>query len=290
MQALYGKMSAPRLRVLAYHGVDDPSSFAAHVRFIRESMVPVSLDEVEAAWDGRRALPPKAALVTFDDGHRSVLEQGLPILRRFGVPAVAFVVPGVIGSCQPYWWDEVVDLLRAGGRLPAFPHENNPDTVVRRLKTVPDRQRMGALDHLRATVGGSGSRAAQLDWPELAELELGEVRVENHSLTHPCLDLCDDEKIVAEIDRSHQLLADALGREPRAFAYPNGSWDPRVRNGLADRGYRLAFLFDHRLADRPETDRLTISRLRVDSTASLHRFQTIVSGLLPALHHARGRA
>jgi peptidoglycan/xylan/chitin deacetylase (PgdA/CDA1 family) len=42
-------------------------------------------------------------VVTFDDGHRDVYEQGLPILRRLGVPAVVFPVVGDLGKTAVVW-------------------------------------------------------------------------------------------------------------------------------------------------------------------------------------------
>ncbi len=49
-------------------------------------------------------LPKRAALITFDDGYRSVLEVALPWLRRFGYPAVLFVPTDFIGTRN--WFDE----------------------------------------------------------------------------------------------------------------------------------------------------------------------------------------
>ena len=34
-------------------------------------------------------LPARAVLLTFDDGYRSLLEQGVPLLRALHLPAVA---------------------------------------------------------------------------------------------------------------------------------------------------------------------------------------------------------
>ena len=45
-----------------------------------------------------RTLPPRSALLTFDDGYRSMRTVALPILRRFGYPAVLFVPTNFIGG------------------------------------------------------------------------------------------------------------------------------------------------------------------------------------------------
>jgi peptidoglycan/xylan/chitin deacetylase (PgdA/CDA1 family) len=45
---------------------------------------------------------PRVA-ITFDDGHRDVYEQGFPILRRLGIPAVVFPVVGDLGKSGVVW-------------------------------------------------------------------------------------------------------------------------------------------------------------------------------------------
>jgi peptidoglycan/xylan/chitin deacetylase (PgdA/CDA1 family) len=199
------------------------------------------------AIDGRRALPPRSVLVTFDDGHRSVLERGLPLLRERGIPAVAFVVAGLLDTHQPFWWTEVEHLVRAKGSAPGY-NGLTPAQWVRRLKTVPDTERHQAIDELRRTARTSAPRQPQLGRSELATLEAGRVAVENHTMTHPCLDRCDDDTIRAEVRDAHALLHAALGRPPRAFAFPNGNWEARAERELEEEGYVAGFLFDHRLS------------------------------------------
>src|SRR6185369_15409620 len=52
----------------------------------------VTLDDLAAAHDGRRRLPEKAILITFDDGYRSLYTRVFPLLRIYGFPAVAALV------------------------------------------------------------------------------------------------------------------------------------------------------------------------------------------------------
>jgi peptidoglycan/xylan/chitin deacetylase (PgdA/CDA1 family) len=66
-------------------------------------------------------LPERSALLTFDDGYRSVLTVALPSLRRFQYPAVLFVPTDFIGSHNSFdegiepeeaicSWDELREL------------------------------------------------------------------------------------------------------------------------------------------------------------------------------------
>lgn len=278
-----------RLTVLAYHGVDHPETFRRQLDYLVRRTRPVSLEQVSAAMAGGGELPPRAVLLTFDDGERSVLEVGLPLLRERGLPAVAFVVAGLLDSDEPFWWVEAEQLLARGGRAGGC-HSLAPAALVRRLKAVGDGERLAVLAELRRTARSPAPPMPQLRRDELALLEAGGVAVENHTFSHPCLPRCDDGKATVEVHRAHRTLRDVLGREPRAFAYPNGDWDRRSEVALRDAGYALAFLFDHRI-NRPEPAHpLRLSRVRVNSGTGLDRFATIVSGLHPALHHALGRA
>jgi peptidoglycan/xylan/chitin deacetylase (PgdA/CDA1 family) len=288
-QLAFRRLAARRLTVLAYHGVDDPESFRRQLDHLVATARPVSLEEVVAAVARRRRLPPRAVLVTFDDGHRSVLDAGLPLLRERGIPAVAFVVAGLLDTETPFWWTEVEQLLARGGRT-TTDGGLAPSVLVARLKAAPDAERLAAIAELRRTASGPAPPAPQLRRDELPLLEAAGIAVENHTWSHPCLPRCDDRKAAAEAHDAHRALRDALGREPRAFAYPNGDWDERTERALAAAGYAAGFLFDHRVNRAAPGHPLRLSRVRVNSDTSLDRFAIILSGLHPALHHARGRS
>jgi peptidoglycan/xylan/chitin deacetylase (PgdA/CDA1 family) len=277
-----------RLTVLAYHGIDDIDRFRQHLDLLAERSRFVSLEEVLHAIRRRGALPPGSVLLTFDDGERSVLKSAAPELRARGIPSVVFVVVGAIGTDQPFWWVEAKALADArttdrGDPGPPF------DALLRKMKRVPDEERLALLDRLRGDAPTVAMRTTQLTAGEVKGLEASGMAVASHSLTHPCLSRCRPEKAKREVDGSTRVLEDLLGHHPGAFAYPDGDCTEEIRGVVADAGYEAAFLFDHRLSGRAVADPLRISRVRVNSTTTLDRFATIVSGLHPAIHHARGR-
>ncbi len=88
-------------RVLCYHDVQEdvrvnPDPYAvnsaqlvAQFAWMKENGYRVvSLDDVIAAKEGRRALPAKAVVLTFDDGYRSVYTRVFPLLKLFNYPAI----------------------------------------------------------------------------------------------------------------------------------------------------------------------------------------------------------
>jgi len=52
-------------------------------------------------------------LVTFDDGERSVIEKGAPVLDELSIPCLLFVVAGLLDTDTPFWWEEVAALSPA---------------------------------------------------------------------------------------------------------------------------------------------------------------------------------
>jgi peptidoglycan/xylan/chitin deacetylase (PgdA/CDA1 family) len=288
-QLLYRVRAAGHLTVLAYHGIDDPDRFQRQLRYLVRTTRPVSLEQVTAAVAGTGTLPERATLLTFDDGARSLVESGLPLLRERGLPAVAFVVAGLLDTDTPFWWTEVERLAGIGGRVEGLPGLA-PAGLVRRLKQLPDGERLAAVEELRRTAAAPAPPLPQLRRAELARLESAGVAVGNHTLTHPVLARCGDGKVETEVAQAHRALGDALGHPPATFAYPNGDWDARAERLLATLGYTTAFLFDHRVSPRRPDHPLRISRVRVNSDTGLDRFAAIVSGLHPAVHHARGGA
>ena len=283
--------SADALTVFAYHDIDDPETFAGQVDWIVDHCRPVGLADVEAALHDGAPLPPRAALITFDDADRTIWDHGRAVLGPRGVPAVAFVVTDMLGRDEPFWWDEAEALLERGGRSRALDADpSDPAALVRALKALPDDRRREVLDDLRRSAREPAPRFDHLDASDLPDLVDAGIAVGSHSSSHPVLTRCTSEQVRAEIGRAHRALQKALGAPPTAFAYPNGDADGRAVECLRGLGYRVAFVFDHRRARPPVDDPLLVSRVRVGASTNPDRFAIIASGLHPAIHHRIGRS
>jgi peptidoglycan/xylan/chitin deacetylase (PgdA/CDA1 family) len=104
------------LRVLMYHKVNDlpgnpltmpVSLFDEQMDQLRElGYTAVDLDAVLAHYVEGKSLPPKAALITFDDGYHDNLDNAAGVLRKHGYPAVLFVPIGYLEGRQPLPHDE----------------------------------------------------------------------------------------------------------------------------------------------------------------------------------------
>lgn len=277
------------LSVFTYHDLEDADRFREQMTWLVDHLHPVTPDLVAAAAAGDAPLPDDAALVTFDDGQRSVLEVAAPILRSLGVPAVAFVVTDVLGTTDPYWW-EVAHQLRACGGTTSVGDHLGPDALVAHLKTVPEGTRRAAMAELAATASAPVAPRAHLDAADLRALRAHRIAIGNHTATHPLLDRCPSPQVVQEVVDAHDAITAATGVAPDLFAYPNGNRDARAIGVLRELGYRGAFVHDHHHEPLPIVDRWAIRRLRVASTDPMRRIRAVGNGLHPAFHQALGRA
>ncbi len=139
-------------------------------------------------------------VVTFDDAYRSVLELGLPILERLGVPGTVFAPTDHIGSERPMVWPGIDQWL--GG-----PHEH---------ELVP------------------------MSWDELAGLADRGWEVGSHTCSHPRLTQTDDALLAGELRQSKERCEEALGGECTSLAYPYGDHDERVIEATREAGYAAA--------------------------------------------------
>jgi peptidoglycan/xylan/chitin deacetylase (PgdA/CDA1 family) len=103
------------LAILSYHKIGPPSPRAWETWYhVPESTCAEHLDLL--AEDGWRILDTagalaalakpateRSALITFDDGYRTLLERTAPRLARRGLPAVAFIPTGFVGGASE--WD-----------------------------------------------------------------------------------------------------------------------------------------------------------------------------------------
>src|SRR5262249_41433636 len=106
------------LAILGYHKVGAPlpgawetwyyvpeATFLNQLSYLRDNgWQVIDLETLLQGLADPTRLPQRAALITFDDGYRCVLEVALPCLLRFGYPAVHFVPTDYIGGRN--WFDQ----------------------------------------------------------------------------------------------------------------------------------------------------------------------------------------
>jgi len=91
--------------VLVYHGIGParrfwvtPQELAGDLKLLRDHGYHfVTLQAFAAYEETGAALPPRAVLLTFDDGAESVYRYALPVTKRLHVPAVAFIIGRRLG-------------------------------------------------------------------------------------------------------------------------------------------------------------------------------------------------
>ena len=145
-----------------------------------------------------------------------------------------------------------------------------------RLKQVDDDVRRTFLAGLPAADPDRTDGSVTVDG--VAEWVQSGREVGNHTWDHPCLPRCSAKEQERQILVAHEWLADLLGQAPTLFAYPNGDASAFARSVLAKHGYAIGVQFDHKVA-KLSSDPLLMSRLRLDSDASLDRTRAIASGL-----------
>jgi peptidoglycan/xylan/chitin deacetylase (PgdA/CDA1 family) len=111
------------LAILGFHKIGDPppggwetwfyipeATFVGYLRHLRDAgRRVIDLRALLRGLVAPETLPERAAVLTFDDGYRSLLDVALPRLRAFGYPAVVFVPTGFIGGRNAFDADEEPD-------------------------------------------------------------------------------------------------------------------------------------------------------------------------------------
>lgn len=301
-------MNAGSCLVVMYHYVRDaastafpdiralsPALFEQQLEWLAREYYVASLDELEAALQGVRALPPRSALLTFDDGFIDHYTTALPALRRRGMTGVFFLTydaccasPRVLGVHKTQFLlarlgaqglaHAVSDVCRAAGatdsegRLRASGvdlWEQADERAVKDLLNheLPPGESERLLDALFARhIGSQASFAAELYLrePMIAEMARAGMVFGYHTRTHPMLSRLDPSAQALELRDGVAWIRELTGQSRVSFCYPWGGPKTYTRDTvriLGEAGYSLAFNTVRRRIAIGRDDRFELPRL-----------------------------
>jgi peptidoglycan/xylan/chitin deacetylase (PgdA/CDA1 family) len=331
---VFRRASGEGLAVLTYHGIRprayrrvdaafdgnliDAEVFREQLLLLKKNYTVVSPEDVLARCEERGKLPPRAVLLTCDDGLLNNLTDMLPVLQQEGVKCLFFVTGASAGVSRSTLWYEDLFLifLRApvghfeiscgnlairGDLLEPWKRRSLWWNTVKQLSRVDGETRESFVRKARSALGSGLMEGIQdsvverrfglLVANELRELVAVGMTIGAHTLSHPMLSQCSPGLARAEIAESRVRLETALQTRIWAMAYPFGdaeSVNPQVLGLAKEGGYAAAFLnFGGGLGT--ELPAYAIPRVHVTAEMEIAEFEAHVAGFHAALQRRAGR-
>lgn len=236
----------PDLVILCYHAVCDdwPSVGAIETaaldrqlrHLLKRRYRPLTLSEALTRRPAGRAF-----VVTFDDAFRSVLDRGLPILERLGVPATVFVPTDFANEALPMTWSNLGKWI--GTRF------------ERELSCM--------------------------SWDDLRSLSDAGWEIGSHTCSHPDLTTVHRDAAAVELERSKEACEAELQCACSSLAYPFGAHDRDVAALAGAAGYERAVTLGSRLVGARIRDQaLELSREGIYRTTRWPHFLAATSPLI----------
>ncbi|MBO9716790.1 MAG: poly-beta-1,6-N-acetyl-D-glucosamine N-deacetylase PgaB [Pseudoxanthomonas sp.] len=190
----------------------------------------VSLDDIERAGRGIAPLPPKAVLITVDDGLASLYTRVYPLAMAYRMPVVA----AVVGE----WMDVPADgTVRYGERT-------LPRAAFISWEQAREMQASGWVEfasHSQAlhTVVQANPQGNLL--PAAQNLRWADGRYESTDAFRA--------RISADLARSRERMQAELGRAPRAIVWPYGRYNEDALEMARQTGFAMALTLEPGVAD-----------------------------------------
>lgn len=267
--SLLGMAASPRLSILIFHRVHaradsifpnepDAARFERLMRFVARTFRVMTLGEALACLV-QGNLPPRALVITFDDGYADNAEVAFPILQRCGLTACFFVSTGFLDAGR-MWNDSVIECLRATRHaeidldyfsLGRFSLAGSAErraaiqALLPRIKYLNLGEREDAIERLRVLCGVTDlptnlmMRPAQVRDMHRAGMEIGA-----HTVHHPILTTLALSEVEYEISEGRNQLQSIIDAPVDLFAYPNGrpglDYDQTHASLIKNLGFRCA--------------------------------------------------
>lgn len=306
------------LTVLNYHRIDDPfqagfdtlkinvsatpHDFALQMDYIKDHYNVINCEHLVSYLRGDRDLPPRAAMITFDDGYYDNFSNAYPVLKERNLPAVIFLTTGFIGSDKPFYWDYVsycfAHTVKRQANLPllgdcSWTDEHSRDLIMHKwietAKKIPETQKQESISQignaLDVVFPSQAFNKLYLNWDQVRVMsESGLIEFGSHTVNHPILTRIPVEQAAYEIQESKSKIEKETGRVVNTLAYPNGGqadFSLDVINAAKEIGIELAFslLPGPTRYTTVKRDAFTVRRIFLAYYDSFPRFVAKISGL-----------
>ncbi|HEX3619560.1 MAG TPA: polysaccharide deacetylase family protein [Candidatus Udaeobacter sp.] len=194
---------------IRYPGTEiTPAAFEAQMKELKDRGITVISMQDLLAWKrSEKNIPPRCAVITFDDGWKSQYEVAWPILKKYGYPVTMFIYTegvrgGTLGGGEAITWEQLGDMRDNGVDIEAH--------------SATHQDLREGHNIMLASTGGKKTRT---------------------KLTGPQY----EQWVQNEVVGCKQLLEQRLGIKVNCFAVPFGNYNEHVKELARNAGYEAMF-------------------------------------------------
>lgn len=248
----------------------------------------ISIDELIDYVNGDQTFPSRSCLITFDDGWLDNYDIAFPIIAKHAAPVTIFIPVAYIDSARLFWQEELMMLLTAlcesGDNADSeFLRELLPAETeltaesfrnfVTRLKDVNFGTVEGVLENTRSRLKvrtESEHYNKYVSWNQILEMQRSSVSFGSHSVSHRRMTSLSETDCEAELVDSKRDLERRLERTIQSMAYPNGDYNAKLKQQVANTGYKVAFTTRKGHMDH-DTDFFAIPRINIHESCASNK-------------------
>jgi peptidoglycan/xylan/chitin deacetylase (PgdA/CDA1 family) len=234
------------------------SDFQQQMRYLKQTHEIISFETLHQAFAGKKSLPRRAAIITFDDGYKDNYTEAYPILKKNNIPATIFLTTGPIETNAIFWWNIIgyvlcntkltkIDLEDFGVVSP--PSKENMFHSLRmtysRFKNIPEEKKKKLIDLLiqksDVNIPNDFGKDLMVSWDNVKEMNENGIDFGSHTVTHPILTHVPLNQVKVEIIESKKIIEKKLNRPITTFCYPNGfatDYNADIIQILKDNGFQ----------------------------------------------------
>ena len=143
--------------------------------------------------------------------------------------------------------DQLMAYLKYGKQLPDKPIMITFDDgyLDNYTNAYPIMQKYGFTGTIFIVTNLVGHDPRFMNWDQVREMQQNGNVFGSHTVNHQSLTRLTNEQVMNELIQSRDEITQQLGKTPKYFAYPTGTYNPAIEKMVKTAGYKAAFTIEY---------------------------------------------
>lgn len=222
--------------------------------FIQNDFQLISTEQLLNILNGKIKIQRRAVWISFDDGWRGNIENVIPTIVAYNIPAIFFITTNPIESHRGVHWFSLVRSNRM--HLPEA-YRNN----VEQLWSIPEKNRRKIVKGIE-NMHNLRMKRETMTVAEVKKIsKLPQVTIGCHSVHHGNLTNHTEAELESEVCVAKEKLEAWTGQEVKYFSFPRGIIEKRIDKYLNKYGFELAATTKEFIIDTKHVEKINVFRL-----------------------------